>query len=120
MDFSVCPGNVAVLMVHGFKDPHIPYAEARLTRDAWGPKNACGTGPNLTPLALADLHTMISTGAANKIKCVDAPTCSSDYPVRWCEHSEGGYDNSTHGWPSNSTEADGAGTEIWNFWNSLK
>ncbi|HVZ74840.1 MAG TPA: hypothetical protein VHJ20_20805 [Polyangia bacterium] len=120
MDFGVCKGNVAVLMVHGFKDPHIPYAEARLTRDAWSPKNACGTGPT-TPLSLTDLHTMISTGGANKIKCVDAPSCNADYPVRWCEHSEGGYDGSTHGWPSNATEnPDGAGTDIWAFWNSLK
>src|SRR6185503_9171030 len=33
VDFSKCPGNVAVIMVHGFEDPHIPWPDARITRD---------------------------------------------------------------------------------------
>jgi hypothetical protein len=32
------------------------------------------------------------------VGCVDYQGCSAA-PVRWCEHSYGGYDNSTHGWP---------------------
>ena len=61
------------------------------------------------------------SAAANKITCVDAPTCATDYPVRWCEHSEGGYDGTTHGWPSTLVgNSDGAGKYIWDFWNSLK
>jgi poly(3-hydroxybutyrate) depolymerase len=119
MDFKVCKGNVAVVMVHGFKDSHVPWADGRLTRDAWVPKNACGAGAT-TPMSLDATHTMISA-AANKISCVDAPTCATDYPVRWCEHSEGGYDGTTHGWPSNLIgNSDGAGKYIWDFWASLK
>jgi poly(3-hydroxybutyrate) depolymerase len=117
LDFSVCKGSVATLMVHGYKDPHIPYADARLTRDAWAVKNGCA---NTTMPPLDTVHTMISA-TVNKITCADAQTCAGDYPVRWCEHSEGGYDGSTHGWPSNAIGiSGGAGKYIWDFWNSLK
>jgi poly(3-hydroxybutyrate) depolymerase len=119
MDFKVCKGNVAVVMVHGFKDPHIPWADARLTQAAWVPKNGCGSGPT-TPMTLDALHTMISGGPINKFVCVDSPTCG-DYPVRWCEHSFPGYDQSTHGWPNQDIgTAFGAGQYIWDFWKSLK
>ncbi len=135
LDFSQCKGNVAVLMVHGFEDPHIPWADARTTHDkGWMPKNGCMTTntPNLDTI-----HATISAGTTivpppgmwntpvatnkNKIMCGDADGCAADYPVRWCEHSYPGYDNSTHGWP----DADignpfGAGQYIWAFWNSLK
>jgi len=133
LDFSKCKGNVAVLMVHGFEDPHIPWADARLTHDSgWMPKNGCGTTnmPNLDTI-----HTAITAGTTivpppgmwntpkvpNKIMCGDADGCATDYPVRWCEHSDPGYDNSTHGWPANNTSSPfGAGKYIWDFWNSLK
>jgi poly(3-hydroxybutyrate) depolymerase len=118
MDFGVCKGNVAVIMVHGYKDPHIPWAEARLTRDAWVPKNACGSGPT-TPMTLDAIHASLMSGGP-RIICADAPSCNTDYPVRWCEHNEGGYDGSTHGWPDNGVGTDGAGKYIWDFWKSLK
>jgi hypothetical protein len=41
-------------------------------------------------------------------ECADYQGCSGP-PVRWCEHSEGGYDGSTHGWPTFG------GQEIWDF-----
>jgi hypothetical protein len=122
-------------MVHGFEDPHIPWPDARLTHDkGWMPKNACKT-TNTPDLEM--IHTTISAGTVivpppgmwntpaasnrNKIMCGDADGCAADYPVRWCEHSEPGYDNSTHGWPSSATSAPfGAGKNIWDFWNSLK
>jgi poly(3-hydroxybutyrate) depolymerase len=119
MDFKVCKGNVAVLMVHGFKDIHIAWADGRLTQAAWVPKNGCGAGPT-TPMSLDALHTTIMNGGANKISCVDAPSCAADYPVRWCEHSDGGYDGSTHGWPAGNVGTDGAGKYIWDFFKSLK
>jgi poly(3-hydroxybutyrate) depolymerase len=119
LDFKVCKGNVGVVMVHGYKDPHIPWADARLTQAAWVPKNGCGTGAT-TPMSLDALHTMISA-TTNKLSCVDAPGCSTDYPVRWCEHSFPGYDGSTHGWPNGDIGTTfGAGQYIWDFWNSLK
>jgi poly(3-hydroxybutyrate) depolymerase len=133
VDFSVCKGNVAVIMVHGFEDPHIPWADARITHDmGWMPKNGCGT--TNTP-DLATVHTTITAGTVivappgmwntpkvpYKIECGDADGCATDYPVRWCEHSDPGYDNSTHGWPAGMTGgADGAGANIWSFWNGLK
>jgi poly(3-hydroxybutyrate) depolymerase len=133
LDFSQCKGSVAVLMVHGFEDPHIPWADARTTHDnGWMPRNGCGktNTPNLDTI-----HTTITGGTVivpppgmwntpkvpNKIMCGDADGCASDYPVRWCEHSDPGYDNSTHGWPANNTSSPfGAGKYIWDFWNSLK
>jgi poly(3-hydroxybutyrate) depolymerase len=133
LDFSQCKGNVAVIMVHGFEDPHILWSDARNTHDTgWMPKNGCGTTntPDLTTI-----HTDITAGTVivlppgmwntpkvpYKIMCGDANGCAADYPVRWCEHSDPGYDNSTHGWPANQTESPfGAGTDIWAFWNSLK
>ncbi|HVU49254.1 MAG TPA: hypothetical protein VHL80_01130, partial [Polyangia bacterium] len=118
VDFSSCVGSVAVMMVHGFKDPHIPWADARVTHDkGWMPKNGCmtTTTPNIDTV-----HTTIMSGPANKIMCSDADGCAKDYPVRWCEHSEGGYDGSTHGWPSNVTYSQtGAGHYIWEFWKGL-
>jgi poly(3-hydroxybutyrate) depolymerase len=132
VDFSSCKGNVAVIMVHGFEDPHIPWADARTTRDkGWAPKNGClaTTTPDIDMV-----HTTITAGTVivpppgmwntprvpNKIMCSDANGCASDYPVRWCEHSDPGYDNSTHGWPAGNTGTDGAGKYIWDFWKSLK
>src|SRR5450432_2664273 len=135
VDFSSCVGNVAVLMVHGFEDPHIPWADARITHDkGWMPKNGCKA--TNTP-DLETIHTTITAGTTpivpgslppfpapkvtNKISCGDADGCAADYPVRWCEHSDPGYDNSTHGWPAGNTGgADGAGKNIWDFWTSLR
>jgi poly(3-hydroxybutyrate) depolymerase len=132
VDFSSCRGNVAVIMVHGFEDPHIPWADARVTHDmGWARKNGCmaTNTPNLDTI-----HTTITGGTVivpppgmwntpkipNKIMCGDADGCAKDYPVRWCEHSDPGYDNSTHGWPANNTyNPTGAGHYIWEFWKTL-
>ena len=134
VDFSQCKGSVAVIMVHGFEDPHIPWADARITHDkGWMPKNGCMT-TNTPDLDM--LHTTITAGTAvvapdlwnmtikiqvpNKIMCSDADGCAKDYPVRWCEHSDPGYDNSTHGWPADNTyKPTGAGHYIWEFWKGL-
>jgi poly(3-hydroxybutyrate) depolymerase len=119
LDFKSCRGNVAMVMVHGFKDSHVPWADSKLTFGAWVPKNGCGAGAT-TPMSLDQVHTYTTAGA-NRIMCVDAPGCATDYPTRWCEHSEGGYDGTTHGWPSGQIgNSDGAGKYIWDFWNSLK
>ena len=46
-----------VIMVHGFEDPHIPWADARITRDkGWAPKNGCKA--TSTP-DLEGIHTTI-------------------------------------------------------------
>jgi hypothetical protein len=132
VDFSSCKGNVAVIMVHGFEDPHIPWADARVTHDkGWMPKNGC-QAMNMPDLDM--IHTTITAGTVIvpppamwnipkvpfKIMCGDAVGCAKDYPVRWCEHSDPGYDNSTHGWPADVTyKPTGAGHYIWEFWKTL-
>ena len=36
-----------------------------------------------------------------KSGCVDYQGCGAGSAIRWCEHSYGGYDGSTNGWPPN-------------------
>ena len=86
----------------------IPFADAKLTRDAWVSHNSCG----LTTT------TMVNNAPAGQF---DGPiTCNAyqgcgDSPVTWCEHGVPGFDGtSTHGWPGS------AGKVVWNFWKSLK
>jgi hypothetical protein len=45
---------------------------------------------------------------------VQYPGCDARKSVVWCEHSEGGYDGSTHGWPLFG------GQQIWEFVQALK
>jgi hypothetical protein len=45
--------------------------------------------------------------------CAEYQGCDPAAPVVWCEHSEGGYDGSTHGWPLFG------GDRIWSFVSQL-
>ena len=54
-----------------------PWADARITRDGWGVKNACKA--TSTP-ALDTIHTMIS-GSTNKVTCGDAGAVAGDRDV---------------------------------------
>jgi predicted esterase len=118
LDLKDCKGHPSVLMIHGNKDGvvtaanpmgrWIPFADAKLTRDAWVGRNGCGTTTT----------TMVNQAPAGQF---DGPiTCNTyqgcgDSPVQWCEHGVPGFDgNSTHGWPGS------AGKVVWNFWKSLK
>ena len=68
-------------------------------------------GPYITPdLASARMKT---SAADNVFTCVSYKDCKQN-PVRWCEHSVGGYNGTTHGWPP------AASPEIWNFVQGLK
>jgi hypothetical protein len=59
VDFSSCNGNVAVIMVHGFEDPHIPWATARITRDKGGRRR---TVQATTTPDIDMVHTTITAG----------------------------------------------------------
>ena len=64
-----------------------------------------------------DLWNMnIKIEAPNKIMCSDADGCAKDYPVRWCEHSDPGYDNSTHGWPGGAGSGPESGGSVAVAW----
>ena len=71
------------------------------------------TGTDLTALPpVNELHDRV-VATLESHECADYDGCDAGLPVRWCEHSEGGYDGSTHGWP------DFGGDEIWAFVRSL-
>lgn len=108
-----CRGQVAFLGIHGIDDPHVTFAAGETARDFFLSQNQC---TEATVPDLATVHTEIrasrDSNQTNQ-KCVDYQGCAADLPVRWCEHSEGGYDDSTHGWPT------AGGQLIWDFVSSL-
>jgi polyhydroxybutyrate depolymerase len=95
-----CVGRVAALVVHGIDDTQVPFANGEVARDFYAARNGCS---NITVPPIADIHAQIRAARDQMLgmsACVDYQDCDPGYPVRWCEHSEGGYDNSTHGWPA--------------------
>lgn len=110
-----CQGTPAALVVHGIDDPHVPLSNGETARDFFVGRNGCA---NTTEPALADMHQDIrtkrdATPTVEDHGCVDYQGCAAG-PVRWCEHSYGGYDDSTHGWPPNG------GQLIWDFVEQLR
>ena len=62
-----------------------------LCRDFFLSQNGCSS--TTTP-DLASVHAEIQASRdidETNQKCVDYQGCDAGYPVRWCEHSEGGY-----------------------------
>lgn len=105
-----CVGTLATMVVHGVDDPHVPFNLGEEARDFYLARNGC----MMTAVPpVAELHARI-TAAGEIYECADYQGCNAGLPVRWCEHSEGGYDDSTHGWPSFG------GAEIWAFVQSLR
>jgi polyhydroxybutyrate depolymerase len=100
LEEGACVGRVAALVVHGVDDNQVPFADGEEARDYYAERNGCDT---VTVPPIADLHARIRASRAQMMSdsgCADFQGCDDGYPVRWCEHSEGGYDNSTHGWPT--------------------
>ena len=108
-----CTGQVAYVGIHGIDDPHVTFSAGESARDFFLSQNQCGqaTIPDL-PTVHAEIRASREANQTNQ-KCVDYQDCTAGFPVRWCEHSQGGYDNSTHGWPS------AGGELIWDFVSSL-
>lgn len=104
-----CVGRPAALVIHGVDDPHVLFEYGEDARDAYRTANGCS---DQTDPAIADLHGRVVLNRESH-ECADYRGCDPGLPVRWCEHSEGGYDDSTHGWPLFG------GAEIWNFVSAL-
>lgn len=108
-----CVGRVAALVIHGVDDSHVPFTAGEEARDYYAQQNGCTTE---TVPALSTVHTDVRAArdaAMSTHGCVDYQGCRDGLPVRWCEHSEPGYDNTTHGWPGFG------GQETWDFVNAL-
>ncbi len=109
-----CKGRVAALVIHGVADmASVPFAKGEEARDDYARLNGC-TSETL-PL-LSTMHETVTGARALGMStngCVDYQGCREGLPVRWCEHSEPGYDGTTHGWPV-------AGGELaWDFLRDL-
>jgi poly(3-hydroxybutyrate) depolymerase len=104
-----CVGTPAALVIHGVDDPHVLFRYGEEARDAYRMHNGCSAEVT-TPIA--DLHARV-VATRESHECTDYLGCPASFPVRWCEHSEGGYDGSTHGWPLFG------GDEIWAFVSAL-
>lgn len=104
-----CVDKVAALVIHGFKDPHVPLDAGEEAREFWRARNGC---TDQTTPAIPEVHASVEA-APETHACADFQGCEAGVPVVWCEHSEGGYDDSTHGWPLFG------GQRIWEFVQSL-
>lgn len=104
-----CVDKVAALVIHGFKDPHVPLSAGEEARDFWRARNGCS---DQTIPAIADVHAAAEATPETHSSAV-YQGCEPGLPVVWSEHSEGGYDDSTHGWPLFGGQA------IWEFVQSL-
>lgn len=90
-----CVDRVAALVIHGIADVHVPFANGEEARDFWRARNACGEE---TVPTIAEVHAAVE-GEPESHGCAAYQGCDDGLPVVWCEHSEGGYDGTTHGWP---------------------
>jgi len=104
-----CVGDVAALVLHGFKDPHVPLANGEEAREFWRSRAGCS---DQTAPPIAEVHAAVEA-APETHACAAYQGCTPGLPVVWCEHSEGGYDDSTHGWPLFG------GQQIWAFVQAL-
>ena len=110
-----CKGAPAALVIHGIDDSHVPFASGQMARDNYLQRSQCTS--TTVPL-LSDMHADVrakrdAMPSVQVAECVDYQGCRASSPVRWCEHSYGGYDNTTHGWPPVG------GQMIWDFVKSL-
>jgi polyhydroxybutyrate depolymerase len=104
-----CVDKVAALVIHGFKDPHVPLTAGEEAREFWRARNGCS---DQTVPGIPEVHAAVE-GEPESHACAEYQGCEAGVPVVWCEHSEGGYDDSTHGWPLFG------GQQIWEFVQSL-
>ena len=104
-----CKGAVGALAIHGYKDSHVPFAQGEKARDYFRSQDHCTS--TATP-PVAQIHAAV-VARPETHGCSMYEGCDPGVPVMWCEHSEGGYDGSTHGWPKFGGQA------IWDFVKGL-
>lgn len=104
-----CVGRSAALVIHGYADPHVVPENGATARDFWRERNGCSTE---TDVPISEVHDSVANNPETHA-CATYLDCDPGLPVVWCEHSEGGYDGSTHGWPLFAGEA------IWDFVQAL-
>ncbi len=113
LETTNCSGLVAALVIHGVDDTSVPFAFGEAARDFYRTQNGCS---DVTVPELATIHAEVRAARAANMttyRCADYQGCMDGLPVRWCEHSDPGYDSSTHGWP-------GVGGELtWDFIQDL-
>jgi poly(3-hydroxybutyrate) depolymerase len=102
-----CVDFVPALVIHGYADPSFPSGE--VARDFWRSQNGCS---ETTVPSIAEVHAAV-VATEESHACAEYQGCNPGLPVTWCEHSEGGYDGSTHGWPLFG------GLQIWEFVSAL-
>jgi len=99
---TACVGGVAVLMAQGENDVLVNINIAGASRNFWAAYNALDSEQSIA-------------GAVSP--CVDHSLSAPggyDYPVVWCQHSEGTLDDfSGHAWASFTSEA------VWQFFSTL-
>jgi poly(3-hydroxybutyrate) depolymerase len=111
-----CVGAPPALLIHGIDDPHVKIERGVLARDSYASLAGCNAE---SQPPLAQMHASIrqardATPSVERAECVDYVGCAAKSPLRWCEHSYGGYDGSTHGWPPVG------GQLIWDFVSRLQ
>ncbi len=123
LETSGCRGEVAALVIHGVDDTSVPFSRGEAARDFYATANGCSSE---TVPSIADVHAEVRADrdappnpdagpgeAPGILRCADYQGCRAGLPVRWCEHSVGGYDGSTHGYPPQG------GAESWDFFSEL-
>lgn len=92
-----CRARAQAIVIHGIDDPHVPKSAGEAARDRYAALYSC-TPPAQPTLAEAEAKVRAArTRGEAAFVCADYQGCQR--PLRYCLHSEGGYDGSTHGWP---------------------
>jgi poly(3-hydroxybutyrate) depolymerase len=95
-----CQRPIPAIVLHGVDDTHVTFDQGERTRDYYAKRNGCTERTHPTIGEAHDAVRAARDGGQETYRCVDYERCRSGLNVRWCEHSEGGYDNSTHAWPT--------------------
>ena len=95
-----CKRPIPALVIHGIDDIHVPFVRGESARDFYRTRNGCS---DRTEPTIVEAHQAVRAerdAGQETYRCVDYQGCAPGLLVRWCEHGEGGYDNSTHAWPT--------------------
>ncbi|MEY2931401.1 MAG: hypothetical protein RL033_2150 [Pseudomonadota bacterium] len=115
LETTGCRGEVAALVIHGVDDTSVPFPLGEAARDYYAMANGCST-ETVPPIAEVHAEVRAARDAMTNpgiFRCTDYQGCREGLSVRWCEHGEGGYNGTTHGYP-----VEGGG-ETWDFVSGL-